>query len=68
MTPLETLLGGVVISVASGLLGARVGSWNKVSVDTCSERRLACNRIIENELKSLRDTLEKIWKKLENGN
>ena len=75
MTSLETIFGGLIIAIASGLVGAWLSTRSKVDCRTCLERRAACMEIIDQkfelfkgQLKDLKEMVEKIWKKLENSN
>lgn len=68
MTPLETILAGIVVSIVSGTIGARALSINKVSTKACDDHRSACIALVDAKLKALQDTVDKIWKKMENGN
>ena len=56
MDPLTQILAAAIIAIVSGLIGKAIGGYKKVSVQQCSERRVACNQLILEKL----DSLEKI--------
>lgn len=68
MSTLEQILVGIIIAIVGSLAGVIFGSKGKVDCQTCIERRAACVNLINEKFESMREILEKIWKKLEDSN
>ena len=60
--PLEAVLGGLVISMISAILGAFISSRNKVGTPQCMERRASCIALIDTKLDSIEDKLDIVMK------
>jgi hypothetical protein len=58
MTPVETILGGLVISTFSGLIGHAFGKNGKVSDKACNEYRKNCTIILGQKIDNLSDKFE----------
>lgn len=54
MTVVETVLVGLVLNVVSFEVGNRLAGKNKVSNDSCKERREACNALVCQKIDSLK--------------
>ena len=49
----ETVLGGVVIALVSGIVGKLLGERSKVTTVTCTEHQRACQQLILERLTNL---------------
>jgi hypothetical protein len=54
------ILSGLVLSFVTFEIGNRVNGKNKVSEDTCKERREACNNLVCVKIDALHDKLDEI--------
>lgn len=55
MSIYETIFIGVIVAMFSALAGIVIGKTGKVSKEDCVKTREACNTIICNELKHIKD-------------
>jgi hypothetical protein len=62
MTIAETILGSLVVAGVSALIGVFVGKHNKVSSNTCDERREACRCFIAEKISSIEHKLDALVK------
>jgi hypothetical protein len=60
--PMETILGGLLVSMISATLGAFFGSRNKVALPECLERRASCTALIDSKLESIEKKIDLIMK------
>lgn len=66
MTGLESVLGGVVIAVLSGIAGKITGEHGKVSDISCTDHRSACNSLINNKLVNIEKKVDELTKAVNN--
>ena len=57
---LETVLGGVLIAVVSGVIGKAVGEHGKVTTIFCTDHQKACQQLIIEKLTNLEKQLESL--------
>ena len=62
MTSMEHVLAGILIAVVSAFLGIFIGSKNKVNMNDCSERRVACIALIDQKLTTIAEKLDLVLK------
>ena len=62
MTIAETILGSAVVAGTSAIIGVYIGKNNKVSSDTCDERREACRCFIAEKISSIEHKLDALVK------
>ncbi len=65
MEPLSIVLGGALLSVVTLGAGKMWGSNGRVKDATCGERRVACNKLIDERLHSMDEKLDIIIKRTE---
>jgi len=63
---LDTILGGIVIALVSGIFGKYLGERGKVTNDCCSINRAACQRLILEKLDNLDEKLESLTRVVNN--
>jgi hypothetical protein len=68
MEPITYIFGGVVLTLISGIVGKAIGSNGKVKENTCGERRVACNKLVDERLHSMDVKLDIIIKALPKNN
>ena len=66
MTPLETVLGGVVIALLSSLIGGRIGANGKMTSKHCEEKQTACSKLILEKIKNIEQKLDNLTKLINN--
>ena len=66
MEPLSYILGGTLLSVVTLVVGKTIGSNGRVKEDTCGERRVACNKLINAKLDSMDEKLDWVISELKN--
>ena len=59
---MEAILSGLLIGIVSAMLGAYLGSKNKVGISQCMERREACIALIQEKLDSIDEKLDLVMK------
>lgn len=67
MTPanIVALLGGLVCTIISAVIGHYLGARNKVTEASCKERRGSTNELMEEKITHLIRTIEKLDEKIE---
>lgn len=65
MEPLSYVLGGTLLSVVTLGVGKIWGSNGRVKENTCDERRIACNKLIDERLHSMDEKLDIILNRLD---
>lgn len=65
ITPTETVLGGLVISVISGVVGKYLGNNNKVSTSNCLDHRDSCTKVMTVKFDNLNKKVDSIDNKLD---
>jgi hypothetical protein len=60
MTNTETILGGVVVSCISSIIGLYIGKYDKVATGTCEERRESCRCFIAAEITAIKKKLDEL--------
>ncbi len=68
MEPVGYVLGGALLSVVTGVVGKYIGSNGKVKEDTCDERRLTCNKLVDEKLHTIDSKLDIILTALKKNN
>ena len=63
---METILGGLLISLVSGLIGKAIGGYKKVKECDCDRRQKDCQRLLIEKIDHLRDEIEKLTKIVDN--
>ena len=58
----ETILGGVVIAVISGVIGKSIGANNSVKNPTCTERQRSCQSLITEKIDNLGEKVDSLTK------
>lgn len=53
MSTLETILGAVLISIVSGVIGKSLSDHNSVKIITCNSNRTACQALISEKIDHL---------------
>lgn len=59
---LETILGGVLISVVSGVVGKYIGERGKVTNSNCLDHREACQQLVLEKLNNLEKKVDSLTK------
>ena len=54
------ILGGAILAIITGIIGKTIGSNGKVKEETCGERRLTCNKLIDEKLQNMDQKLDVI--------
>lgn len=62
---LTVILGSMVITFVGAMIGHYFGSKNKVSDNTCSERRSMCSQLLTDKINHLISSVEKLEDKLD---
>jgi hypothetical protein len=65
MEPLSYILGGTLFSFVTLSIGKIWGSNGRVKDATCGERRISCNKLIDERLHSMDEKLDIILKRLD---
>ena len=68
MDPITWILGGITVAAISSVVTNTVGSKNKVSDKICGERRESCSTLIHQDIQYVKDTVERIEKKVDGLN
>jgi hypothetical protein len=63
---METILGGIVIAIVSGLIGKSIGSFNNVKSPLCMERQQSCQKVLIEKIDNLKHELENLTKAVNN--
>lgn len=58
----DTILGGVVIAVISGVLGKSLGANNSVKNSICTERQISCQKLITEKIDNLGEKVDSLTK------
>jgi hypothetical protein len=58
MEPISYILGGTLVGVVSMGIGKVWGSNGKVKEATCGERRVSCNKIVDEKLHTMDEKLD----------
>ncbi len=58
----EQVLGAMVISLISGIIGNVIGSKDTIKQTMCDERRIACNKLVIEKIENLTDRVEALTK------
>ena len=58
----EQILGAMVISLVSGIIGNVIGSKGTIKQAMCDERRIACNKLVIEKIENLTDRVEALTK------
>ncbi len=66
MEPTTFILGGTLVGVVSMGIGKVWGSNGRVKEDTCSERRISCNKLINEKLDTVDKKLDWVISELKN--
>ena len=59
-----TILGGILIAIASGIMGKYIGGAHKVDEKVCAERQHHCSALVCTELTHIKASLEEIKSEL----
>lgn len=59
------ILSGLLISVFSGFIGKYIGHSHKVSHSMCTERRQACQGLLESKIDNLASKVEDLKKSVD---
>jgi hypothetical protein len=59
---METVFGGLVIALVSGIVGNVIGTSDSVKRNTCDERRTTCNKLLVEKIENLSDKVETLTK------
>lgn len=62
MEPATSILGGIVISLISGVVGKTIGENGKVKLLTCDERQRACQALLLEKIEHLSDKVDTLTK------
>lgn len=68
MEPITYVLGALSITLISGIIGKFIGSNGKVKDKTCTERRSADSKLINEKLHSVNEKLDIIIAALKKNN
>ena len=63
---METILGGLLIALISGIIGNVIGGYKKVKECDCDRRQKDCQRLLIEKIDHLRDEIEKLTKIVDN--
>ncbi len=63
---LEAILCGVIIALVGGIIGRLIGSYNTVKCPACDERRLACQKLIAEQLHNIEAKVDQLTKNVNN--
>ena len=67
MEPLTVISSGITIAVVSGAIGRSLGNRGKVGDKTCTERREACVRLLEEKIDRLGEKIDHLTDFVKNG-
>jgi len=56
----ETILGGLLISLVSGLIGKAIGGYKKVKECDCDRRQKDCQRLLIEKIDHLKEKIEEL--------
>lgn len=60
MTPVETILGGIVIAVSSGAVGKFMSDAKNVRESQCGERRKSCSKLLTEKIDTLTKSVDNL--------
>ena len=60
MDHLTTILGGIVVAMLSGAIGNYIGSRGNVKCFSCEERRIACQKLIAEQLDNINEKIDSL--------
>ena len=56
----ETILGGLLIALVSGLIGKAIGGYKKVKECDCDRRQKDCQRLLIEKIDHLKEKIEEL--------
>ena len=62
MTTIEVILGGMVVSIVSGVIGKSVGDKGKVSESVCEDHRDSCSTLLCTKIDGLSKRIDELKK------
>lgn len=63
---METILGGLLIALVSGMVGKFLGGYGKVASCECDRRQKDCQRLLIERIDHLKDKIEELTRIVNN--
>ena len=63
---METILGGLLIALVSGIIGNAIGGYKKVKECDCDRRQKDCQRLLIERIDHLKDKIEELTRIVNN--